>query len=111
MKRFTILFSLVVMFLWAQSPSPAPAPQLPILGVVYIGITPVPETNVSGAWSLSPYVPIPTSIACYDNGLRQLYGVDYVLNWKTLTSATWQIGDTLLCDFGSAPPVTGTPEP
>jgi hypothetical protein len=111
MRALLFLLPLLLMQSPAPAPAPVPSPQLPILGVVYIGITPVPETNVSGAWSLSPYVPIPTSIACYDNGLRQLYGVDYALNWKTLTSATWRTGDTLLCDFGSAPPVTGAPEP
>ena len=37
--------------------------------------------------------------ACYRNGVRQMPGLDYTLTGSSLTSPSWQPGDTLLCDY------------
>ena len=61
-----------------------------------VGVTPLVSAT---GWTLAP---IPTGpVACYRNGLRQS-AADYAIAGNAITSASWQPGDTLVCDFASA---------
>jgi hypothetical protein len=105
----------------AQTPAPAPGPQIlawyvdapltitvdaagaPHLGVAMASMTQTVRNEVpaaSGAgWTLA-HAPV-AGATCWRNGVHQSPGVDYTLAGNAIASASWAAGDVLACDYES----------
>jgi hypothetical protein len=98
-KAAGILAVLAVLAI-AQTPTAAVPTEVALIQIALIQPVrnEVPAASLAvGVWTLKR-APM-FGAACYRNGVRQAPGSDYTIAGSIITSAFWQAGDTLLCDY------------
>jgi len=93
------IVTVLAVLAFAQSPAPQPT-EVALIQIALIQPVrnEVPAASLAvGVWTLKR-APM-FGAACYRNGVRQAPGSDYTIAGSTITSAFWQAGDTLLCDY------------
>jgi hypothetical protein len=63
-----------------------------------VGEIPTKVTTAPNIWSLK-YKPLPKSLACYRNGVRQTKDIDYSIEGKKIITIYWTSEDILVCDY------------